>query len=44
MVRIDAFFGIGFKKQGSKMALNAFFREKKVWVAKGGLGRNNGGF
>jgi hypothetical protein len=38
------FFENRGEKQGSKMALNGFFRGKKVSIAKGGFGRNKGGF
>jgi hypothetical protein len=44
MFHAGGFFGNGLKKQGSKIALNAFFWGEKVSVAKGGLGRNKGGF
>ena len=38
------FFGNGLKKQGSKMALNAFLLEKRVVIAEGRGRRQNRGF
>jgi len=44
MFHAGGFFGNGLKKQGSKMALNAFLFEKKVVIAEGWGGRQNHGF
>ena len=44
MFHAGGFLRIEAKKQGSKMALNAFLLEKREVIAKGGRGRNKGGF